>query len=251
MARSDFSRSNGGRAIRLGLGIAAVLCFGAVPAAGQQAPEAATGLQAVQPAATAQKQMAAAANPLAARAGLKILREGGSAVDAAIAMQMVLTLVEPQSSGIGGGAFLLHWDGQHVQAYDGRESAPMAASEDQFLGPDGRPLPFRDAAASGLSVGVPGVLRMLERVHRDHGRLKWARLFEPAIELAQHGFPVSPRLHGLLESETRLQSDPAARTYFYDLQGHAVPVGTLLKNPALAATMRALAAGGADAFYHG
>jgi len=195
--------------------------------------------------------MVAAANPLAARAGLQVLREGGSAVDAAIAIQLVLTLVEPQSSGIGGGAFLLHWDGQHVQAYDGRETAPMAASEDQFLGPDGRPLPFRDAAASGLSVGVPGVLRMLERVHRDHGRLKWARLFEPAIELAQHGFPVSPRLHGLLESETRLQSDPAARTYFYDLQGHAVPVGTLLKNPALAATMRALAAGGADAFYHG
>src|SRR5437879_4919553 len=134
MARSDFSRSNGGRAIRLGLGIAAVLCFGAAPAAGQQPPEAATGLQAVQPAATAQKQMAAAANPLAARAGLKILRDGGSAVDAAIAMQMVLTLVEPQSSGIGGGAFVLHWDGQRVQAYDGRETAAMAATEDHFIG---------------------------------------------------------------------------------------------------------------------
>jgi len=121
----------------------------------------------------AKKHMVAAANPLAARAGLQVLREGGSAVDAAIAIQLVLTLVEPQSSGIGGGAFLLHWDGQHVQAYDGRETAPMAASEDQCPGPDGRPLPFRDAAVSGLSVGVPGVLRMLERVHRDHGRLKW------------------------------------------------------------------------------
>ncbi len=251
MARSDFSRSNGGRAIRLSLGIAAVLCFGAVPAAGQQAPEAATGLQAVQPAATAQKQMAAAANPLAARAGLKILREGGSAVDAAIAMQMVLTLVEPQSSGIGGGAFVLHWDGQRVQAYDGRETAPMAATEDQFIGPDGKPLRFRDAAASGLSVGVPGVLRMLELIHREHGRLKWPVLFEPAIELAQQGFRVSARLHALLERETRLRNDAAARAYFYDPQGNAVAVGTLLKNPALADTLRALAAGGADAFYRG
>src|SRR5437879_11802740 len=251
MARFACNRSSAGPAVWAGLWLAAILCFGAAAAAGQEQPEGVTGLQPVRPAATAKKHMVAAANPLAARAGLQVLREGGSAVDAAIAIQLVLTLVEPQSSGIGGGAFLLHWDGQHVQAYDGRETAPMAASEDQFLGPDGRPLPFRDAAASGLSVGVPGVLRMLERVHRDHGRLKWARLFEPAIELAQHGFPVSPRLHGLLESETRLQSDPAARTYFYDLQGHAVPVGTLLKNPGLAATMRGWAAGGADAFYHG
>jgi gamma-glutamyltranspeptidase/glutathione hydrolase len=195
--------------------------------------------------------MVAAANPLAARAGLHVLREGGSAVDAAVAMQLVLTLVEPQSSGIGGGAFLLHWDGQHVQAYDGRETAPMAASEDQFIGPDGRPLRFRDAAASGLSVGVPGVLRMLERVQRDHGRLKWGQLFEPAIELAQRGFPVSPRLHALLEGDARLPDNPAARAYFYDPQGHAVPVGTLLKNPALADTLRSLAAAGAEAFYRG
>jgi gamma-glutamyltranspeptidase / glutathione hydrolase len=250
MARFACNRSNAGPATWRSLWLAVILCVSAA-AAGQEQPEGASGLQPARPASTASKHMVAAANPLAARAGLQVLREGGSAVDAAIAIQMVLTLVEPQSSGIGGGAFLLHWDGQRVQAYDGRETAPMAATEDQFLAPDGRPLPFIDAAASGLSVGVPGVLRMLERVHRDHGRLKWARLFEPAIGLAQHGFPVSPRLHALLEGETRLQNDPAARAYFYDPQGHAVPVGTLLKNPALAATLRALAAAGADAFYHG
>ncbi len=251
MARFACNRSSAAPAIWSGLWLAAVLCLGTAAAAGQEQPESDTGLQPDRPASTAKEHMVAAANPLAARAGLQVLREGGSAVDAAIAMQLVLTLVEPQSSGIGGGAFLLHWNGRHVQAYDGRETAPMAASEDQFLGADGRPLPFRDAAASGLSVGVPGVLRMLERVHRDHGRLKWAHLFEPAIELAQHGFPVSPRLHALLERETRLPEDPAARAYFYDAQGHAVPIGALLKNPALADTLRLLAAGGADAFYRG
>src|SRR6266850_3648821 len=167
-----------------------------------RAPERASGFRPGVGAVTAQRQMAAAAHPLAAQAGLEILRAGGSAIDAAIAIQMVLTLVEPQSSGIGGGAFLLHWSGARVQAYDGRETAPVEATEDQFIGQDGRPLPFRDAAASGLSVGTPGVLRMLERVHREHGRLKWSALFEPAIDLAQHGFAVSPRLHQLLERET-------------------------------------------------
>jgi gamma-glutamyltranspeptidase/glutathione hydrolase len=252
MARFACSRSSARPAIWPALWLAALLCLGAAAAVAQeQPPEGATGLQPVQPASTAARHMVAAANPWAARAGLQVLRDGGSAVDAAIAMQMVLTLVEPQSSGIGGGAFLLHWDGRRVQAYDGRETAPMAASEDQFIGSDGRPLPFREAAASGLSVGVPGVLRMLERVHREHGRLKWSALFEPAIELAQRGFPVSPRLHALLERETRLADDAAARAYFYDAQGHALAIGTLLKNPALADTLRTLAAAGADAFYRG
>jgi gamma-glutamyltranspeptidase / glutathione hydrolase len=250
MAPFACNRSNSGLARWLALWLAAALCLGTASAADEQ-PEGATGLRSLQPSASANKDMAAAANPWAVRAGLQVLHEGGSAVDAAIAMQMVLTLVEPQSSGIGGGAFLLNWDGTRVQAYDGRETAPMAATEDQFIGPDGRPLPFRDAAASGLSVGVPGVLRMLELVHREHGRLKWATLFEPAIELAQHGFPVSPRLHTLLERETRLPDNPAARAYFYDAQGHALAVGTLLKNPALAQTLRAVASGGADAFYRG
>jgi len=251
MGRFACRRSSAGLIVRLVLWAAPALCLGAAAADLQPPPEGASGLQPVRSAATASKDMVAAANPLAARAGLQMLREGGSAADAAVAMQLVLTLVEPQSSGIGGGAFLLHWDGKRVQAYDGRESAPMGATEDQFVAPDGRPMAFREAVASGLSVGVPGVLRMLELVHREHGRLKWTRLFEPAIELAEHGFAVSPRLHTLLERETLLQDDPAARAYFYDAQGHAVATGTLLKNPALADTLRMLADGGADTFYTG
>jgi len=227
------------------------LFFIAARAADVEQPEGATGLRPARPAATATEQMVAAANPLAAQAGLQILREGGSAADAAIATQLVLTLVEPQSSGIGGGAFLLYWDGHRIQAYDGRETAPSAATENQFIGADGRPLRFRDAAASGLSVGVPGLLRMLELVHRQHGRLKWARLFEPAIELAQRGFRVSARLHELLERDALLREDAAARAYFYDPHGHAWPAGTLLKNPALAQTLRALASSGGEALYKG
>jgi len=250
MARFACSRGRARRALRLGLCLAPLLCAG-ISLAAEQQPEGPSGLRPAPPVSTAQKQMVAAANPWAANAGLQILRSGGSATDAAIAMQMVLTLVEPQSSGLGGGAFLLHWDGKRVQAYDGRETAPMAATEDQFIGADGKPLSFPEAAASGLSVGVPGVLRMLERVHRAHGRLPWAALFEPAIELSERGFPVSPRLHALLERATALKNDAAARAYFYDAEGRALPTGTLLKNPALAATLRTLAAGGADAFYRG
>ena len=139
--------------------------------------------------------MVAAANPHAARAGLEMLSAGGSAVDAAIAAQMVLTLVEPQSSGIGGGAFLLHWDavGSRIAAYDGRETAPAAARPDRFLRTDGSPMGLGEAIGSGRSVGVPGVLRMLELAHVRHGRLPWRRLFTPAIRLAEEGFPVSPR----------------------------------------------------------
>jgi gamma-glutamyltranspeptidase / glutathione hydrolase len=236
---------------RLGAGLALLACLVAAPAAGQEPPEGESGLRPLAPVVMAKRQMVATANPWAARAGIKILRDGGSAIDAAIAMQLVLTLVEPQSSGIGGGAFLMHWDGRRLQAYDGRETAPMADSEDQFIGADGQPLAFRDAAASGLSVGVPGVLRMLERVQREHGRLKWAALFDPAIELAQNGFPVSPRLHTLLERDVPLRANAAARALFYDADGHALAVGTVLKNPALADTLRTLARSGADAFYRG
>ena len=214
------------------------------------APEAASGFRPSLQSATAQRHMAAAANPLAAEAGREMLREGGSAVDAAIAMQMVLTLVEPQSSGIGGGAFLLHFDGRRVQAYDGRETAPLAAEENLFMA-GGKPMAFHDAAVGGRSVGTPGVLRMLEAAHRQHGRLAWARLFEPAIRLADEGFPVSPRLHALLNDEKFLARDPAARAYFYDADGAPKAVGTVLRNPPLAATLRAIAGGGADAFYRG
>ncbi|MEW5879136.1 MAG: gamma-glutamyltransferase family protein [Pseudomonadota bacterium] len=195
--------------------------------------------------------MATAANPLAAAAGREILRAGGSAVDAAIAMQMVLTLVEPQSSGLGGGAFLLHWNGQRVQSFDGRETAPLAADENLFLTPQGRAMGFVDAVVGGRSVGTPGLLRMLELAHSQHGKLPWARLFEPAIGLAEDGFPVSPRLHTLLAAEKHLAKNDAARAYFYNADGTPKAVGTLLKNPELAATLRAIAHGGADALYRG
>ena len=137
--------------------------------------------------------MAAAANPHATDAGAEILEAGGSAIDAAIAVQMVLTLVEPQSSGIGGGAFLLYWDGQSLVALDGRETAPAAATEALFLR-DGVPMPTAEAIVGGRSVGAPGVLRMLALAHRRYGLLPWARLFAPAIRLADDGFAISPRL---------------------------------------------------------
>jgi gamma-glutamyltranspeptidase/glutathione hydrolase len=197
--------------------------------------------------------MVVAANPLAAQAGLDILRQGGNAIDAAIVVQMVLTLVEPQSSGIGGGGFLLHFEGkgQTLTAYDGRETAPAAATPDMFLHADGTPMEFDEAVVGGLSVGVPGVLRLLERAHREHGRLPWARLFEPAIKLADDGFPISPRLHELLADDEHLKLLPAAAGYFYQADGSALTAGTLLRNPALAETLRVIAKDGADAFYRG
>jgi gamma-glutamyltranspeptidase/glutathione hydrolase len=195
--------------------------------------------------------MVAAANPLAADAGYQMLKQGGAAIDAAIATQLVLDLVEPQSSGIGGGAFLMHFDGKQVQAYDGRETAPAAADEHLFQHRDGSPVAFQAGLVGGRSVGVPGVLRMLELAHRQHGVLPWASLFAPAIKLADAGFRVSPRLHLLLASDKHLRLDPVAAAYFYDVNLDAWPVGHLLKNPALASTLRRIAAGGADAFYQG
>ena len=215
------------------------------------APEGASGLRSGLGATRASFYMAAAANPLAAQAGREILAAGGSALDAAIAMQMVLTLVEPQSSGIGGGAFLLHWDGKRVQSFDGRETAPRAADENLFLAPDGRPLPFMDAVVGGRAVGTPGVLRMLEMAHKQHGRLPWARLFEPATGLAELGFAMSPRLHTLLAAEKALARAPVARDFFYAADGTPRAVGTLVRNPALALTLRQIARDGADAFYRG
>jgi gamma-glutamyltranspeptidase/glutathione hydrolase len=214
------------------------------------APEAASGFRAGVTGTTAARHMAAAANPLAAEAGREILRAGGSAVDATIAMQMVLTLVEPQSSGIGGGAFLLHFDGKRVQSFDGRETAPMAVDENLFMA-GGKPMAFYDAAIGGRAVGTPGLLRLLEDAHKQHGRLPWPMLFEPSIRLADAGFPVSPRLHALLKDDKYLRADPAALAYFYQADGAPKAVGTVLRNPQLAATLRAIAAGGADAFYRG
>jgi gamma-glutamyltranspeptidase/glutathione hydrolase len=213
-------------------------------------PEAATGAT-PKPGWTLRQHAVAAANPLATEAGVHILRAGGSAVDAAIAVQMVLTLVEPQSSGIGGGAFLLHHDGRRVQAFDGRETAPAAATEKLFLADDGQPLPFLQAVVGGRSVGVPGTVAMLALAHRQHGRLPWARLFDPAIRLADQGFPVSPRLHTLLQAESALKQDPVAAAYFYQRDGQPHPVGHVLRNPELAQVLRQIAAIGPLALHEG
>ena len=233
---------------------AALLAGVAVPGlaqdTAQRAPEIATGY-AEKAGWAARKYMVAAANPLAVEAGYQILRKGGSAIDAAIATQLVLTLVEPQSSGIGGGAFLMHYDGKKVQAFDGRETAPTAASERLFQNPDGTPVSRTAGVVGGRSVGAPGVLRMLELAHKQHGKLPWKTLFEPAIRLSEQGFAVSGRLNRLLTWDTHIRKDPFAATYFYDKDGQAWPVGHLLKNPALAKTLRAIARGGADAFYKG
>jgi gamma-glutamyltranspeptidase/glutathione hydrolase len=214
------------------------------------APEAPTGRIAKR-STTAAQDMVAAANPLAAEAGRQILAAGGTAVDAAVAVQLVLNLVEPQSSGIGGGAFLLYWDGTRLTSLDGRETAPAAATPDRFIGPDGKPMAFYDAVVGGRSVGIPGTLRLLETAHKRWGKLPWADVIAPALKLAEDGFTISPRLNGLLGQEKFLQSDPLARAYFYQEDGTPKPVGTVLKNPALAKTLREIAEKGADAFYNG
>ncbi|WP_332824367.1 gamma-glutamyltransferase [Ramlibacter sp.] len=215
-----------------------------------QQPEAASGLTA-KPGWATSKFAVAAANPLATDAGYQVLRAGGSAVDAAIAVQMVLTLVEPQSSGIGGGAFLLHSNGREVEAFDGRETAPAAADERLFLAADGKPLPFYEAVVGGRSVGVPGTVRMLEMAHRQHGRLPWAALFQPAIALAENGFRVSPRLNTLAKADAHLKKDPVAAAYFYQPNGEPLAVGSTLRNPELAAVLRRIAREGSAAFYQG
>ena len=195
----------------------------------------------------------AAANPVAVETGYRILRDGGNAIDAAVAVQMVLNLVEPQSSGIGGGTFILFHDGRNglLTSYDGRETAPAAAREDRFLGSDGKPLRFFDAVVGGKSVGVPGTLRALELVHRQYGKLPWATLFEPAIELAERGFAVSPRLSLLIATEKDRFRQERARAYFLNPDGSPLSVGQMLRNPQLAATLKRVAAEGADAFYKG
>jgi gamma-glutamyltranspeptidase / glutathione hydrolase len=217
-------------------------------------PEVASGLVRNKDVIT-QKTAVASANPLASQAGLDILQAGGSAVDAAIAVQMVLGLVEPQSSGIGGGAFLLHSTGvgvkRRLQAFDGRETAPALADEALFLNAQGKPLPFFEAVVGGRSVGTPGTLNMLAMAHQQYGKLPWAHLFEPAIYLAKNGFAVSPRLHASLLADAYLTLDPVARTYFYQADGAPHPIGHVLRNPDLADVMQRIAKEGVNAFYKG
>lgn len=236
---------------RLALSLA--LMF-ALPLAAEEAmiaPEAASTIAETVSAFQAKQFAVAAANPLATQAGFDILLQGGSAVDAAIAVQAVLTLVEPQSSGIGGGAFLLLSSDQGIQAYDGRETAPAQATADLFLNDSGEPLGFMEVAASGRSVAVPGVLKMLELAHQEQGVLPWEALFQPAIQLAKNGFPVSARLHQMLSRDEYLRQDQLASVFYYDEQGEALAEGYLLKNPALAQILEQIAKQGSQAFYQG
>jgi len=194
-----------------------------------------------------------AADPRAAQAGQDILRKGGSATDAAIAMMLALNVVEPHNSGIGGGGFLMHHDGATgvLESIDGRETAPAAAKPDRFMGPDGQPLSFRDAWPGGYSVGVPGNLRLAWDAHRKWGKLPWADLFQPAIHLAEEGFEVRQRLDTAMNAVAPIWADfPEIRKYFW-IDGRPAPIGTILQNPPLAALFRRIAAEGPDAFYLG
>ncbi|WP_114227367.1 MULTISPECIES: gamma-glutamyltransferase [Sphingomonas] len=202
--------------------------------------------------ATGSRGMVSAADPRAAEAGAEMLRQGGSAADAALATMIALTVVEPQSSGIGGGSFLVYDDGHDgPQSYDSREAAPAAATPTWFF-QNGQALPIEQAIPGGRSVGVPGNLRQIALVHRDHGKLAWAQLFAPAIRLARDGFVITPRLEEMLRNfPTTGAFSRAGRALFFTADGSPKPVGTLVRNPALAAFLERLAAQGPDAFYRG
>ena len=217
------------------------------------APEQASGTQAAK-AVTASRQMVVAANPIAAQAGLDVLRAGGNAADALVAVQAMLGLVEPQSSGLGGGAFLVWYDAASgtVTTFDARETAPAEATPDLFRDANGKPLAFFDAVIGGRSVGAPGVPRLLETIHRRYGTRPWPSLLEPAIKLAEAGFEVSPRLAtAIADGPNLFDGQAAARAYFFDATGAPLKAGYHLSNPAYATTLKTLATEGADAFYKG
>ncbi|HET9426760.1 MAG TPA: gamma-glutamyltransferase [Allosphingosinicella sp.] len=205
------------------------------------------------PAAESNASFVIAANPLAADAGMNVLRRGGSAVDAAIAVQAMLSLVEPQSSGLGGGAFMTYYDASdgRVSVYDGRETAPAGASPDMFLDDNGEALPFATAVLSGRATGVPGVVRMLELAHREHGLLAWNTLFADAQRTASEGFIISPRLGRLIAGNSPQNGAPDVQTYFSEGDGTLLDAGDRLRNPAYAEFLGRLAAQGPDALYRG
>lgn len=233
--------------------VASVLSLAAAAFADEQIqPEIYTGLSELK-AGESQEYMVVAAHPLATEAGLEMLAQGGSAVDAAIAVQLALTLVEPQSSGIGGGGFLMHFDNEanELKMYDGRETAPAAIDPSNFVNPDGSPMGFYRALVGGRSVGVPGVVAAMELAHQQHGKLPWEKLFEPAIRLAENGFPVSPRMHQMISGSRYLRVNDTIENYFFIDGVHALPEGHTLKNPEYAQTLRMIAQDGAKAFYTG
>ncbi|MBO6816679.1 MAG: gamma-glutamyltransferase [Rhizobiaceae bacterium] len=231
-------------------------CLGASQAqqtADQIDPEQASG-KAQNDLVHAKTHMVASANPYASKAGMEILNDGGNAIDAMVAVQLVLGLVEPQSSGLGGGAFLVYFDGteNRLTTYDGRETAPADATADMFLDQNGQPMRFFDAVVGGRSVGTPGTVKLLHETHKKHGKLAWERLFEPAIHLAENGFKVSPRLNSLISNSAEsLYRFEATRNYFLSEEGVPLFPGTIIRNAEYANTLRMIAKNGADAFYKG
>ncbi|HUH48708.1 MAG TPA: gamma-glutamyltransferase, partial [Mycoplana sp.] len=237
--------------------MAAVLLL-CLPARSQQASDSTAPEQATKTATakivTAKSYMVAAANPVAAATGAEILAQGGSAIDAAVVVQTILGLVEPQSSGLGGGAFLVYYDAgkKRLVTLDGRETAPQRATPQLFLDNNGQPLEFFAAVVGGRSVGTPGTVRLLQEAHNRYGALDWKTLFEPAAALADAGFAVSPRLAALIAAEgDKLKTYERTKTYFFDAAGAPLKAGTILKNPDYATTLRSIARNGADAFYTG
>ncbi|MGB1319657.1 MAG: gamma-glutamyltransferase [Vibrio gallaecicus] len=222
-------------------------------AADSVAPEHSSGIETKQ-LVKAKDWMVTAANPIATQAGADVLARGGNAVDAMVAVQLMLGLVEPQSSGIGGGAFLVYWDakGNQLKTYDGRETAPLDATPQLFQDNNGQPLKFYDAVVGGRSVGTPGTVKLLWDTHQQYGKLDWASLIAPIIKVAQDGFTISPRLATLINNDQqRLSRFPTTKAYFFDANGQPKTAGTLLKNPEYAETLQSIASQGAKAFYQG
>lgn len=223
------------------------LCFSTSVALADSAPDDGTVVGTM--------HMVSAANPLASQAGLDVLEAGGTAMDAAVAVQFMLNLVEPESSGIGGGAFLLYWDASEKQllTYDGREKAPMSATPEYFFGDDGKPKKWSEALTGGLSVGVPGTLRLLEVAHAEHGLAPWGSLIQPTIELAESGFEVSEKLSKSIAAagERGLTTFETTRNYFFNEDGSARAAGSLIQNPEFANTLKLIAEQGSEPFYKG